>query len=782
MTIARKVTAVFIFLGLLLSCIATGSIAQREYQVALDGLVDAALARALNRPDLQLHFYRHDEARLKEFLGGFLHSNAVSVAIAYSNIGEVMARTDASYSTPRNIPSLEVTRADFSVTEPGLIAFDSAQKRTGTGFWSSLRASSPTILLTMPVFSPVNPNAKGLELLDFVEPLLEPGAKNESRMVIGYINLAIDRRILLHDIRPTVSRTLFCSLALVMLCVIPVYLITRRATASLTQLKQVADAILSGADPQRLAIATDDEFKDIARVLNTVTENSANQKHELGLDQKLLILTAEERAAQLAIREQQLSKATEEISATRAELHRLANYDRLTSLPNRQLFIEQLELLLRMCARNAKPLAVLFLNLDNFSRINESLGRSAGDSLLQEVARRLVGCLRSSDILAHFLNANEGMNVSRLGGDEFAVVLGQLDSIDAAGFVAQRITERLVEPMTIDGHELVVHSSIGIAIAPRNGMDVEGLLRSASTAMHHAKATSDSNFLFFREDMEAADQDDLKIESELRRAIDRNELSLHYQPQVDTTNGSIICAEALLRWDNPAFGRVSPARFIPLAEKIGLIWELGDWVLVEVCRQMKALRDRGLELPRIAINISPQQFKPAFVTRLREVLLAANLSPSMLELGLSEVILMDNDSDVLKFLRELKETGIYLSLENFGTNHAPISYLGRHPLDEIKIDRSFVLDCDTRKDAARLVKAIIAMAKSLNLHTVAEGVETAGQYRFLAANGVSIMRGYLFSKPVPAAELQQLLVVPWHFMPQLQRMALMTQLTASSEA
>jgi EAL domain-containing protein (putative c-di-GMP-specific phosphodiesterase class I) len=307
---------------------------------------------------------------------------------------------------------------------------------------------------------------------------------------------------------------------------------------------------------------------------------------------------------------------------------------------------------------------------------------------------------------------------------------------------------------------------------------VEVLLRCASTAMQHAKSTSNGNVLFYKEDMEPTDQDDFKIESELRKAIHRNELSLHYQPQVDTTDGSIICAEALLRWESRELGLVSPARFIPLAEKTGLIWELGDWVLVEACRQMKALKEQGLELPRIAINISPGQLRPEFITRVREVLLAANLSPSILELGLAEVILMDNDSDIFKFLQELKETGVYLSLDNFGTNHAPISYLGRYPLDEIKIDRSFVLNCDTRKDAAKLVKAIIAMARSLNVDTVAEGVETAGQYRFLAANGVSIMRGYLFSKPVPAAELQQLLLVPWHFMPQLQRMALIRELVS----
>jgi len=334
--------------------------------------------------------------------------------------------------------------------------------------------------------------------------------------------------------------------------------------------------------------------------------------------------------------------------------------------------------------------------------------------------------------------------------------------------------------MTIEGHELVVKPIIGIAVAPRNGMDAENLLRKATTAMHHARSISEGNFLFYKDDMEDTGQGDLKMESELRKAIERDELSLHYQPQVDTSNGSIICAEALLRWEHPEFGQVSPARFIPLAEKTELIQELGDWVLVEACRQMNVFKEQGLELPRIAVKISPRQIQPAFVTRLRDVLQSSNLSPSTLELGLSEAILMDHDSNVLNFLQELKEVGVYLSLENFGTGHAPIGYLSRHPLDEIKIDRSFVADCDKRKSAASLVKAIIAMANSLELRTVAEGVETEGEYRFLADNGVDTMRGYLFSKPVPAAELQQLLVVPWHYMAQLQRMALMAELASSS--
>jgi EAL domain-containing protein (putative c-di-GMP-specific phosphodiesterase class I) len=311
-------------------------------------------------------------------------------------------------------------------------------------------------------------------------------------------------------------------------------------------------------------------------------------------------------------------------------------------------------------------------------------------------------------------------------------------------------------------------------------MEVEELLRAADIALHHTEMR-DSPFLFYAEDMALTGQDDLKLEAELRKAIERNQLSLHYQPQVDTTDGSIICAEAFLRWEHPEYGQVPPARFINLAEKSGLIWELGDWVLVEVCRQMSVFREQGLELPRIAINVSPEQFKPAFVDRLIEVLGAADLSPSMLELGLSEAVLMDGDASLLSFMQKLKGAGVYLSLENFGINYAPMSYLSRVPLDEIKIDRNFIIDSDIRKEAGSLVKAIIAMAASLELPAVAEGVETAGQYRFLVENGITVMRGYLFSAPLPADELEKMLVVPWHFSGDLQRLRLMTELDSPGE-
>jgi diguanylate cyclase (GGDEF)-like protein len=775
--IANRINFLFVLSGLFLISITTSYVAQREYEVALEDIVGKALVRTHNRPDLQFYFYGQDKSGLEQILSDFFDSNAISEAAAYSSLEEIISSRNSSGPTPRPSRSLASIRADLAVADTSLVAFDENHESSGTGFWPALIASDPIMYLSTPVFSPVNPMAKDIDLSDFAQALANTGSQNSS-VVIGYLNVAIDRSVLLRQVSQSVSQIFIGGLALLTLCTLPVFLITRRTTAPITELNHIAAQILSGDVDKKIKFDLRGDYKDIATVFHDVIRNSARRGHETDLEHKLLLLTAGERASQLSQREQELSEATEEISATKEQLHRLANYDHLTSLPNRQLFTEQLNLLLRLCARHAKPLAVLLLNLDNFHRVNDSLGRAAGDLLLQEVGRRLVGCLRSSDLLSHNVESEQELNVSRLGGDEFAIVVGQLDSIDVAGLVAQRITEQLSETMAIEGHELVVNPKIGIAVAPRNGMEADELLQFATTAMHHARSSSGDNFLYYQDDMEDTAHDDLKMESELRKAIERNELSLHYQPQVDTTNGSIICAEALLRWEHPELGQVSPARFIQLAEKTGLILELGDWVLVEVCRQMSEFMQQGLKLPRVAVNISPQQIQPAFVSRLQEILQTSDLSPSMLELGLSEAILVQNDNVVFKFLQELKEVGVYLSLENFGTSYAPIGYLSRYPLDEIKIDRSFVADCDKRKSAARLVKAIIAMTSSLELRTVAEGVETQGEFRFLADNNVEIMRGYLFSKPVTATELQELLIVPWHYMDQLQHMALAVELAS----
>jgi len=271
--------------------------------------------------------------------------------------------------------------------------------------------------------------------------------------------------------------------------------------------------------------------------------------------------------------------------------------------------MEQLGLLLKLSARDPKPLAVLCMNIDNFNRVNESLGRSAGDLLLQEAGNRMVGCLRASDMLAVSKSTGQGLNVSRLGGDEFAVVLNALDKAESAELVARRIIDSMAQPMTIADHEIVVAPRIGIAVAPRDGNEPEDLLCNATTALHHARSDSKDNVRFFKRDMEPSGQEDLRLEADLRRAIEGRQLHLHYQPQVDTTDGSITCAEALLRWNHAELGEISPFRFVPIAEKAGLIVSLGEWVIGEACRQMKACLDQGIELPRMAINISPRQLQ-----------------------------------------------------------------------------------------------------------------------------------------------------------------------------
>ena len=383
---------------------------------------------------------------------------------------------------------------------------------------------------------------------------------------------------------------------------------------------------------------------------------------------------------------------------------------------------------------------------------------------------RLSGCVRESDVVAHYVESGPRIDVSRLGGDEFTVVLNQIDCPESAGMVARRLLDALSQPIVIGGHELVVTPSIGIAVAPGDANDVDGLLKAADTAMYHAKAAGKNNCLFYHSDMDAASVDRLQLESDIRRALERNEFILHYQPQVDTRNGTVVGAEALVRWEHPDKGMIPPFRFIPLMEEMGFIGALGEWVLREACRQMKSFEQMGLNLPKVAVNVSALQFNPAFIRSVKEVLHETGLAPSKLELELTEGVVMDDASSTMQALAELKALGVSLSIDDFGTGYSSLSYLSRFPLDELKIDRSFVTEFDKSDNDASLVIAIIAMARSMNLRLVAEGVETHEQYHFLISNGAHVIQGYLFSKPVPAAELRPLLA-PWHFMEQIQSMA-----------
>ncbi len=422
-------------------------------------------------------------------------------------------------------------------------------------------------------------------------------------------------------------------------------------------------------------------------------------------------------------------------------LVRLAHVDTLTDLPNRSLLADRVGQLTSVSRRDHRPFALMFMDLDQFKNINDTHGHSVGDALLGEVARRLQGSLREVD------------TVARLGGDEFAVLLPGADAAGAE-LVATKLLERLAEPCMVQGHELSMTMSIGIATYPSDGDDYEILSRNADTAMYRAKHEGKATWRFFAAGMQQRSARQLQLESALRRAIERNELLLHYQPQLDADGAHLVGVEALLRWRHPEFGMVSPAEFIPLAETSGQIVAIGEWVLRTAVAQLKAWMDAGVAPMIVAVNLSAVQFRhaglPDVVTR---ALRDAGLPAQYLELELTESVTA-NPAAAIAVMDALHGLGVRLSLDDFGTGYSSLSYLKRFPLHTLKIDQSFVRDIDTDPDDRAIVQAIIQLARALDLKTIAEGVETDAQHQFLRREGCDMVQGYRFCRPMDAAALE----------------------------
>ena len=436
----------------------------------------------------------------------------------------------------------------------------------------------------------------------------------------------------------------------------------------------------------------------------------------------------------------------------------LAFYDGLTRLPNRLLFLEGLNLSLASARRQDRRLGVLFLDLDRFKRINDTLGHSAGDRLLQAVAERLKRCLRSSDTLARGEVAAAGDTVARLGGDEFIVLLTDMARGEDAAKVARRILEALADPFRLDEQEVFITGSLGISVFPHDGEDADTLLKNADTAMYHAKDAGRNGYQFYSGSMNAAAFQRLSMENNLRRALERDEFLLHFQPQVDVATGAIVGAEALVRWRHPELGLVSPADFIPLAEETGLILPIGEWVLRRACVQARAWQDAGYPPLHMAVNISGRQFRQQLLVRsVEQAVAAAGYDPRRLELEITESVLMRSAEETVRTLRHLKEMGSRISVDDFGTGYSSLNYLTRFPIDALKIDQSFVRDITTDPADAAITTAVIAMAAGLKLEVIAEGVETPEQVAFLRRQGCHLMQGYHFSRPVPAEEFEKLL-------------------------
>ena len=431
-----------------------------------------------------------------------------------------------------------------------------------------------------------------------------------------------------------------------------------------------------------------------------------------------------------------------------AKLDHLAHHDHLTGLPNRLLFSDRLSQLLEMAKANKTELGVLFVDLDRFKIINDTLGHNFGDVLLKHTAERLRSCLREKDTLA------------RMGGDEFTVLINEMQSPEEAVFVADRILKRLAEPFMIKGHELVVSGSIGISIYPDDGTTVEALVKNADTAMYKAKEQGRNNCQVYSETMNIAALKRMNMEYGLRKAIERDEFILHYQPKMDCFTGKLLGAEALIRWYHPDFGLVPPGDFIQIAEETGLIIPISEWVLRTTCNQNKAWQNAGYADIRIAVNISARHFqtKNMLVSTVNSVFEETGLDPQYLELEITESLLMQNADQAIQTLKDLKSMGLSLSIDDFGTGYSSLSYLKQFPIDAVKIDRSFIKDVTTNPDDASISGAIVAMAHNLKMEVIAEGVETVDQLNFLRSIGCDEIQGYFISPPVPAADFEHFLI------------------------
>lgn len=438
-----------------------------------------------------------------------------------------------------------------------------------------------------------------------------------------------------------------------------------------------------------------------------------------------------------------VSRDITERKETEERLLYLANYDSLTGLPNRALFRDRLKRSVVRAQRNSTQVALLFIDLDRFKTINDSLGHHAGDQLLRGVARRLKQFARQGDTIA------------RLGGDEFTVILEGINDSEDAVIVAEKILELMTPPFTLDGHKIVVTPSIGITLFPNDADDMKSLLKNADTAMYRSKEQGGNCFQFYTSDMNEKAMEYLVLETSLRHALEREEFQLHYQPQIDLHTHNIIGIEALLRWDNPERGLLKPNEFIPFTEETGLIEPIGEWVLRNACKEAVGWHKMGLPEFRVAVNLSLRQFVANdFVSLVASVLEETGLSPSHLELEITESFLAYDVDKTAETLRELHKLGVQLSIDDFGTGYSSLSYLKRYPLNTLKIDQSFVKDIMKNSDDSTIAEAIIAMGQSLNLNVIAEGVETEEQVCFLRGRGCDWIQGHLISEPLCSDDFQ----------------------------
>lgn len=755
--------------------------AQYEYSREVQHASKAAQNMANSDTLLKLAVYKNNRPFIRQFLASVLELPETASSGMYDRSGKLIAHKGTAKTIEESPPfPLQTLRGESAVTETSLRYLSASGEEIDPNLFARLFGSA-TLHLTAPITTSLKLTPQEYSDAEFLLRNYTP--ENESsRWVVGYLHVELDRKQLVNNTLPAVLYLLTFFMIIALLAGWGLFLNNRKIMVPVRELQRVSDDLARGLPASELNISDNSELASTARTFNAIIKDAQRAREEAELDRKLLSRKVEESTSRLSQQDDQLNQAAREISEAKDKLQRLVNYDGLTSLPNRTLFQEILQTLLRSGERAGKPLALLYLNLNEFRRINESFGYSTGDLVLREMSKRMVGCLRRNDVVSHDVDTDLRAGVARMGGDEFAIILDQIDRPASAGDVAQRLIECMVAPIHVDNKEIVLSPSIGIAVAPETNAQMEMLIRQAGIAMKAVPASRQGAYLFYSDDLEQGSQDQFQLEGELRSAIENEELALYFQPQVDSIDGSVISAEVLLRWDHPQQGKIPPTTFIPMARQLGLMQQISGWTIREACRNLQEFRASGIEMARVAINISADELGKTLADDVRSALAATDLSAESLELGLSEIVLMDEESEEARTLRTLSSMGVHLSLDNFGISATPLSHLGHCPLNALRIDRDIVHHCDSNKRNAMLVKTIIAIADSLGLRIVAEGVETEAEFSFLVGAGARALQGYLFSEPVPADRLKEQLKIPWPYMGIIQNIKLAERAARQADA
>jgi diguanylate cyclase (GGDEF)-like protein len=557
---------------------------------------------------------------------------------------------------------------------------------------------------------------------------------------VGYVYLRSDIGIIAEHMQWYINVAIIVLLTSLLIAFILGKQLQRIITDPVLRLSGIARQIITERNYSLRATGTGhDEIGNLITDFNQMLDQIQLRDNEL----KLHKMELENRVGRRTV-ELEVAKEHAESVARRMEYH--AHHDLLTGLPNRVLLEDRINTALSHAHRERGMMALLFLDLDRFKIINDSLGHAIGDQILRVVSRRIKNCIRAEDTVARF------------GGDEFMVLLPSISGSSDAGRIGMKIIDALVKPVWCHGHELHITTSIGISIFPSDGTDTDSLVKNADTSMYRAKALGRNKLIYFAAEMNAVSRRQLALETNLRKALEKNELKLVYLPKIDISRNSIIGAEALLRWEHDTMGIVCPSDFIPVAEDSGLIVTIGEWTIRTAFAQLGKWHDAGFNKLKIAVNLSYAQLsQPGLVQTVKQALRESGIDAGMAEFEITENVVMQNVDEVIAALEIMKDMGISIAMDDFGTGYSSLSYLRRLPVDTVKIDQSFVREVPENRNDASIAVAIIAMAKSLDLSVVAEGVENIRQMNFFRQQGVHLQQGHLFSEPVTAAEFRRML-------------------------